>query len=100
MPTLLLLFVDLSLEEKDVPTAQLTDDLRKEEQARLDRCLVGKVLSSKAVNKEAFQAMMMRTQDMVRDVVAESLGENKFVFCFLNVTIKQRVLLEGPWLFK
>lgn len=31
--------------------------------------------------------------------MAESLGENKFVFYFPNVAVKRRVLLEGPWLF-
>lgn len=32
-------------------------------------------------------------------MIIKSLGENKFVFCFLHDPDKRRVFLDGSWLF-
>lgn len=52
-------------------------------------------MCSRAVNMEAFKTMILPAWSMGRDVVIESLGENKFAFYFSHDVDKRRILLEG-----
>lgn len=71
------------------------------ERIHIDSCLVGKVLTSQLVNKEASRLSMARLwgKDKETEIEIGSLGKNKFVFSFANVQSKRKILLDGPWHF-
>lgn len=48
----------LSLEEDDRPTVILTEEHKRPEKVCLNCCLVGKILSSRVVNREAFKNVL------------------------------------------
>lgn len=93
------LCASLSLDEEEDTHVPLSDDQKLRERARLGRCLVGKDLCAKVVNRDAFNIAMIRAWSTVKDVVIESLEENKFIFYFSNGADKRRVVLDRPWNF-
>lgn len=67
---------------------------------QLSRFLVAKVLSTKAINREAFQQQMPRTLQAERRMDIESLGDNTFVFEFHSLRDRNRALNGGPLIFR
>ncbi|XP_073030649.1 uncharacterized protein [Primulina eburnea] len=66
---------------------------------RLAQCLVAKVLSTKAVNIEAFRQQMPRVIQAERRIDIEVTGDHYFVFVFYSLRDRNRALTEGPWNF-
>ena len=62
-------------------------------------CLVGKLWTKKAINKEAFQTVLSRIWHTVRQVVFKELLDNCWLFEFSRKSKKQRVLEGRPWSF-
>ncbi|TXG56835.1 hypothetical protein EZV62_018148 [Acer yangbiense] len=50
----------------------------------MDRCLVGKVISGKRVNREAFKGLIEQIWNQFGQVDVELVGENTFMFYFTN----------------
>lgn len=73
-------------------------DLRIGEE-RLTRCLLAKILSPKAINREAFRQQMHRILQAERRMDIEATGGNTFVFDFHSFRDRNRSLKEGPWNF-
>ncbi|TXG60503.1 hypothetical protein EZV62_015076 [Acer yangbiense] len=65
----------------------------------VDRCLVGKVLAYKKVNREAFKGLIEQIWSPYGQVEVESVGDNLFMFYFNNGEDRNRVLQRGPWHF-
>lgn len=61
--------------------------------------LVGKILSTKKISKEAFQALIPSIWKVSKGVTVEQCGENTYVFCFNDEYERRRVLNGRPWSF-
>ncbi|KAK1592731.1 hypothetical protein Q3G72_029352 [Acer saccharum] len=89
----------LSLREKERPVGTLDNNLKVKGERVLSLCLVGKVLTTKVVNREAFINVMhsiWRTSDSVE---IEALGRNVFGFHFKNSEDRKLIQSGGPWSF-
>ena len=64
---------------------------------KLDLCLVGKVLSTKHINREAFRAVLPRIWQSALDI--EVVQDNIFLFYFRNQGDLFRIIAGGPWSF-
>lgn len=62
-------------------------------------CLMGKVLTSRSLNKDGLKAAMQLAWRTVKVVKVESMGDNIFLFKFAAEEPKKRVLMGGPWHF-
>lgn len=62
--------------------------------------LVGKILTNKKVNMEAFKAVIHDVRKTVKIVTIECVGDNLFLFKFNFDGDKKRVFASGPWSFK
>lgn len=60
---------------------------------------MGKVFSSKSINREGFCANIMHAWKSNLLVVIESLGGNRFIFYFHSDEDRCRIFIEGPWQF-
>ncbi|XP_073054833.1 uncharacterized protein [Primulina eburnea] len=66
---------------------------------RLDSCLVCKIFSSKAVNRETFRVQMPRILQAKKPIQIEVIGENIFLFHFASLVDRRHSLFDGPWSF-
>ncbi|KAH9781767.1 CCHC-type domain-containing protein [Citrus sinensis] len=82
-------------EETDIVTFMGRMKIKGEEIAA--NCLVGKVLTSRSINKEGLKAAMQMAWRTVKEVKIESMGDN--IFLFASEEEKKRVLMGGPWHF-
>ncbi|KAL5762300.1 hypothetical protein ACOSP7_018564 [Xanthoceras sorbifolium] len=89
----------LASSELEGPVASLDDSLQEVGARKLAMSLVGKVLTNKLVNREAFRLIIPRIWRTTQPVEVESLGENIFAFYFKNKLNRKRVLMGGPWSF-
>lgn len=64
---------------------------------RLSRCLVVKILSPKAINRDAFRQQMPRILRAERHMNIEDTGDNTFVFELYSLRDRNRSLNERPW---
>jgi hypothetical protein len=58
---------------------------------------VGKVLAEKQVAPEILERTLGRVWCPMKGVVCKDLGENFFLFTFMQVSGKRRALEDGPW---
>jgi hypothetical protein len=59
---------------------------------------VGKVLAEKLVSIETLERTLERVWCPIKGVLCKDLGENHFLFTFLQAPGKQRALEDGPWM--
>ncbi|KAH9703270.1 zinc knuckle protein [Citrus sinensis] len=84
-------------EEADIVTFMGRMKIKGEEVTT--NCVVGKVLTSRSINKEGLKAAMQMAWRTVIEVKIESMGDNIFLFKFASEEEKKRVLMGGPWHF-
>ena len=89
----------LSLSEKESPVGTLHVSLREKREQGLTLCLVGKILASKLVNKDAFLGVMSRVWKVHGGFEIEMLAGNTFALHFRNAEDRRRILRGGPWNF-
>ncbi|TXG73137.1 hypothetical protein EZV62_001716 [Acer yangbiense] len=89
----------LSIKEKERPVGTLDNNLKEKGERVLALCLVGKVLTTKVVNKEAFINVMNSIWRVREGVEIEALEGNVFAFHFKNTADKKLVQSGGPWTF-
>ena len=89
----------LSIGEKESPVQILDVKLKDKGEQRLALCLVGKVLTSKVVNKDAFRDVMQRIWRVNGGVEIEPIEDNIFEFQFNNIEARQRILSGEQWRF-
>ncbi|XP_073153566.1 uncharacterized protein [Henckelia pumila] len=68
-------------------------------QQKMESCLVAKVMSAKAVNRETFRAQMPRILQAKKQVIIEVIGENLFLLDFASLIDRRHALYDGPWTF-
>ncbi|KAL5763354.1 hypothetical protein ACOSP7_019618 [Xanthoceras sorbifolium] len=83
----------------EAPVVQVDRKLKKVGDKKLGLCLVGKVITNKQVNREAFQGIILKIWRTTQDFDIEVLKENTFIFHFRNQLDHKRVLAGGPWSF-
>ncbi|TXG53190.1 hypothetical protein EZV62_022359 [Acer yangbiense] len=93
------LCASLSISEKDGPVCILEENLIDEAVLRMSLCLVGKILSNKTVNREAFMRVIGKIWRVNKGFEIESVTGNVYTFYFKNENDRQRVMFWGPWSF-
>ncbi|TXG69190.1 hypothetical protein EZV62_004125 [Acer yangbiense] len=91
------LYASLSIKGKEERVRSVQDTLKNSAGKKLDLCLVGKILSHKRVNRDAFRAVMPRIWQTCMDI--EVVNDNTFLFYFRNHGDRFRILAGGPWCF-
>ncbi|KAK3198917.1 hypothetical protein Dsin_022332 [Dipteronia sinensis] len=94
-----MLCANMSLTEKDGPVQRLHTDLRTVGIQRVALCLVGKVITNKMVNREAFLGLIGRIWQVEEGLEVEVVRHNIFTFHFHSIGDQRRVLEGGPWTF-
>ncbi|TXG57331.1 hypothetical protein EZV62_018644 [Acer yangbiense] len=89
----------LSLKEKEGPLMPLKKTLKDDGEKRLGLKLVGKILSNKLVNWDAFMHLIPKIWKIKQGVDIEVVGENIFSFTFRCGEDRRQVLQGGPWRF-
>ncbi|TXG63892.1 hypothetical protein EZV62_010886 [Acer yangbiense] len=91
------LCASLSIHSQDEKLWSVRDTLKESAGRKLDLCLVGKVLSNKHVNMEAFRAVIPKIWQTKLEI--EVVQDNTFLFYFRNQGDRFRALAGGPWSF-
>ncbi|TXG53199.1 hypothetical protein EZV62_022368 [Acer yangbiense] len=90
---------NLSIKDEDGAIHQISEEMGIVGVEDVDHCLVGKVLSGKKVNREAFKSVIEHLWSPFGNVEIEVVGENVFMFFFNNSEDRNRVWGRGPWHF-
>ncbi|KAK3198883.1 hypothetical protein Dsin_022298 [Dipteronia sinensis] len=95
--------VSLSFSERECerkgPIQRLEENLKTPAMHRMSLCVVGKVLSNKKVNREAFMRVIRRIWQVVKGLDIESVTGNMFTFHFRDEDDMSRVISGSPWSF-
>ncbi|KAK3229059.1 hypothetical protein Dsin_000940 [Dipteronia sinensis] len=94
-----LLCTGLSIQERERPVCTLYGNLKDNGERRLALCLVGKVFSTKLVNKNVFMGDMNKIWRVDGGLEIEQIKGNTFEFLFKSLKARQRILNSGPWSF-
>ncbi|TXG53536.1 hypothetical protein EZV62_018792 [Acer yangbiense] len=89
----------LSLIEREGPIRKLGNNLKLAAIQRLSVSLVGKIITKKVVNREAFMRVIGRIWHVKEGVEIQSLTGNIFSFLFKDVEDRRKVLSGVPWSF-
>ncbi|KAL5792899.1 hypothetical protein ACOSP7_001493 [Xanthoceras sorbifolium] len=81
------------------PRIVLETPLKEAGERKLALCLVGKILTTKLINRDVFRAIIPKIWRTTQTFIIENVKENVFVFQFQNQADKRRVLMGGPWSF-
>ncbi|TXG68181.1 hypothetical protein EZV62_003116 [Acer yangbiense] len=93
------LYENLTLVDEDEAVLEMAEDVEQEGEEDVDRCIVGKVLSGKKVNREAFKGLIEQIWNPYGNVEVELVDDNIFTFHFANKEDMNRVWYRGPWHF-
>ncbi|KAL5575135.1 hypothetical protein UlMin_016834 [Ulmus minor] len=98
---LLSLCASLALEEdEEILSPDLEAGLQAQGERSIDISLVGCVLSTGPVARDAFVHMIKEVWKTKERFDVEAIGSNKFVFHFLSTADRRRVISGGPWCFQ
>lgn len=64
-----------------------------------DPQVVGKVLTEKPIHVDALEATLGRVWCPSKGIECKELGENRFLFTFLQGSGKLKAMEDGPWMF-
>lgn len=93
------MYESMSLVDEDEAVLDMAEEVKLEGVQDVDRCLIGKVLSGKKVNREAFKGLIEQIWNPYGNVEVELVGENIFMFYFINQEDRNKVWNRGPWHF-
>ncbi|TXG54132.1 hypothetical protein EZV62_019388 [Acer yangbiense] len=91
------LCASLSIKGKDEKLWSVKDTLTEAASKKLELCLVGKILSTKHINREAFRAVIPRIWQT--NLGIEVVQDNIFLFYFHNQGEHFCILSGDPWSF-
>ncbi|TXG72009.1 hypothetical protein EZV62_000588 [Acer yangbiense] len=89
----------LSLKDSEGPLMPLKVELKKDGVKRMGFRLIGKLLSNKLVNRDAFTSLFPRIWRTMEDFEIEVISGNTFSFTFKSANDRWQVLQGGPWSF-
>ncbi|TXG68377.1 hypothetical protein EZV62_003312 [Acer yangbiense] len=90
---------NLTIVDEDCAVLELSEDTTLDGVEDVDRCLVGKVLTGKKVNREAFKGLIEQIWNPYGQVEVEMVRDNIFMFYFHNQEDRNRIWHRGPWHF-
>ncbi|KAK3225745.1 hypothetical protein Dsin_005607 [Dipteronia sinensis] len=93
------LYENLSLADKDGAVLEISEEAQMEGKEDVYRCFVGKVLARKKVSREAFKALIDQLWSPFGSVEIELIGDNTFMFYFVNPEERDRFWQRGSWHF-
>ncbi|TXG51194.1 hypothetical protein EZV62_023718 [Acer yangbiense] len=93
------LYASLTITPRDGPIQLLDGHLMTDAKHRLSLCLVGKILSSKGVNRDAFMCVVGRIWQVKKGLDIESVSGNTFTFHLRDEYDLNRVIYGSPWSF-
>ncbi|KAK2648366.1 hypothetical protein Ddye_015855, partial [Dipteronia dyeriana] len=93
------LYENLSLADEDGAVHEILEEIIKNGVEDVDRCLVGKVLLRKKVNREAFKGLIKQILSPFGHVEVELVRDNICMFYFINKDDRNRVWQRGLWHF-
>ncbi|TXG53188.1 hypothetical protein EZV62_022357 [Acer yangbiense] len=94
------LYENLSIADEDMAIHEPAEEAQVDGVAEVNHCLVGKVLSGKRVNREAFKMLIDQLWSPFGAVDTELVGDNIFMFYFNNQVDRDRIWQRGPWYFE
>ncbi|KAI7990869.1 Uncharacterized protein LOK49_LG12G01876 [Camellia lanceoleosa] len=89
----------LQLTEEEEVVVIVGDAHTKSSAERSWLCLVGRILTHRPVNAEAFRSTMAAVWKPTQGMQFKVLGDNLFLIQFNHIVDKKRVLGRGPWNF-
>ncbi|TXG57878.1 hypothetical protein EZV62_015707 [Acer yangbiense] len=90
---------NLSIKDEDSAIHQVSGGIERDGVEDVNHCLVGKVLSGKRVNREAFKSVIEQIWRPYGSVDIEVVGENMFMLYFNSTVERDRIWHRGPWHF-
>ncbi|TXG60914.1 hypothetical protein EZV62_012277 [Acer yangbiense] len=78
------LYENLSITDEDGAVLETSEDVQLDGVEDVEKCLVGKVLSGKKVNRKAFKGLIEQIWNPFGTVEVEMVGDNIFMFYFIN----------------
>ncbi|TXG56754.1 hypothetical protein EZV62_018067 [Acer yangbiense] len=93
------LYENLSLADEDEAVLEMAEEVKTDGIGDIDKCLVGKVLTGKKVNRDAFKGVIEQIWNAYGHVEMELVRDNTFMFYFNNSVDRNRVWNKGPWHF-
>ncbi|KAL5813128.1 hypothetical protein ACOSQ3_028078 [Xanthoceras sorbifolium] len=91
------LCASMSSIDVEAPMVRMEGLLKEVGERKLGLCLVGKVITNRQVNRDAFWGIIPKILRTTRDFDIKVLKENTFIFQFRNQLDRKRVLAGGPW---
>ncbi|CAO2835426.1 unnamed protein product [Amaranthus hypochondriacus] len=85
-------------EEEDIVVLEENKDDKQDEKISLR--LIGRVLTEKPLNFDAFKRTMLHVWSLKEGVVIRSMGSNMFMFQFFHWRDMEKVLHGRPWSFE
>ncbi|TXG66528.1 hypothetical protein EZV62_007803 [Acer yangbiense] len=98
-PEIAQLYANLSLADEDGEVHDIPSGEIRDEEVAVGLCLVGKILSSKKVNRDAFIHLIEQLWSPFGRVGIELVEVNVFLFKFNNQEERNRIWQRGPWYF-
>lgn len=92
-------FDQMKLSEKESNTIHLDKIGKGKVQENVQHCLIGKVISNKTVNVDAFKRVMRKAWSFCREIAIESAGDNLFMIKLGSEQDRMRIQSGGPWCF-
>lgn len=89
----------ISLSESEKEGISITEGEIAVLRKKGSRCLVGRLITEKKINKEAFRSLLTRLWRIGGQVTFQEVQENLWIFEFSNLYDKRRVMEGRPWLF-
>jgi len=89
----------MRLSEGEKARIVITEDETADLRVRSGRCLIGRIMSDRRIQKEAFKAFMARLWKTTGKVSFKELEDNYWLLEFSSEADKKRVLEGCPWLF-
>ncbi|TXG54013.1 hypothetical protein EZV62_019269 [Acer yangbiense] len=89
----------LSLDDDNGPIERIKGSLQERGEQSLSLSLIGKAITNKVINREAFKSTISTIWQTKNEVTMELMGINIFKFRFQNYWDRKRILEGGPWLF-
>lgn len=89
----------LAINNDEEEVLDLGSIVTEENDDKVALMLVGRLLTDRPFNVDAFQRTIIQSWAMTGKAVVRSIGPNLFAFQFFHWRDKEKVILGGPWCF-
>ncbi|KAH6796743.1 hypothetical protein C2S52_021297 [Perilla frutescens var. hirtella] len=76
---------------------RVSSDGRVSPSTTLQKMLVGKIFSTRVVNRDTLRIQIPRIMQLRREVEIEIVGDNVFLIIFTSEDDRRHVMMDGPW---